>query len=144
MQSQFLQRQQLIQQNALREQQQQFLLRWATFVCMPTFTSSFKTNVICLALNYGTILFLCFCSLVQGQTGSGSRKESESWQGHQSQQQSQGGGPQLPGGTAQLQAQMLLNMAKSAGITGSDGNPIEHLQALFQRQAQVRFQTSLT
>ena len=77
-----------------------------------------------------------FYSLVQSQPSI--RKDIESWQNvHPSQQQQGPTGPQLQGGNPQLQAQMLLNMAKSTGMTGSDANPIEHLQALFQRQAQV-------
>jgi len=77
--------------------------------------------------------------LIQGQTG-GARKEEEPWKAGHQQQQPGLNGPQQGGSTnahAQLQAQMLLNMVKSAGINAADANPIEHLQALFQRQAQV-------
>jgi hypothetical protein len=47
-----------------------------------------------------------------------------------------------PGGsevTSQMQAQMILNLVKNAGANVDPNNPtsIEHLQAIFNRQAQV-------
>lgn len=70
------------------------------------------------------------------------RAEPDRWHSSQGQQpQSNILGQATPELTSsQMQAQMILNIVKNAGanIDPSNPNPIEHLQALFNRQAQVR------